>query len=328
MRIDLDNFDVKIVEIVLILVWWSPRATFMVNKVTMFKRFRRNLLKSNIKHEGTWWYGVGRVTWKIIKCSNCIYNGTVRKASQNNTNSLGTCRVSISQFHSGLGWDTHRKLWHAICDCNICSSIFMKQRSKDCIKFWSMGKRNSSLKHLEVNTQKVFIMFWVEEFQGMVHLIIINLFDRSGVWIWNRFRVIFNCKLLRLNLNITIINFMTINFSHDSWNYRDDFGRRCTEFEVSFWSLDVPLYWWLIWFFTMKEFELIIGGQQYEFWVPQLQWLKDKMKWVDVQVWKCMSEMHVWGAHLRSMSGCTHEESRNILTLHLVYNLGEHQFKQ
>ena len=46
----------------------------------------------------------------------------------------------------------------------------------------------------------------------MVHFIIIDLFDRSGVWIWYRFRVIFNWKLLRVNLNITIINGMMIKY--------------------------------------------------------------------------------------------------------------------
>ena len=37
----------------------------------------------------------------------------------------------------------------------------------------------------------------------MVHFIIINLFDQSGVWICNIFRVKFNWKLLRVNLSIT-----------------------------------------------------------------------------------------------------------------------------
>ena len=43
-------------------------------------------------------------------------------------------RVSISQFQSGLGWDKHRKVWHEICDCSICSFIFMKKHSRYCIK--------------------------------------------------------------------------------------------------------------------------------------------------------------------------------------------------
>ena len=69
-RIDLDYFELKIVNIVASLVGWSPIKTLRVDKVTMFKRFRCNLFKTNIKFEGTWWYSVGRVTWTIIKCSN------------------------------------------------------------------------------------------------------------------------------------------------------------------------------------------------------------------------------------------------------------------
>ena len=101
--IDLEHFDLKIVKIVVSLVWWSTRMTLRVNKFTMFNRFRCNLFKTNIKLEDTWLYSVGRVTWTIISCSNWIYNRTVRKATYNNPNSLGISRVSISQFHSGLG---------------------------------------------------------------------------------------------------------------------------------------------------------------------------------------------------------------------------------
>ena len=71
----------NIVDIVLSPIGWSPRATLSINKFTMFKRSRRNLLKSNIKFEGTWWDGVGTVTWKIINWSHCIYNGTVMKST-------------------------------------------------------------------------------------------------------------------------------------------------------------------------------------------------------------------------------------------------------
>ena len=53
---------------------WTPS--------TMFKRFRHNLLKPNIKFERTWWDGVERETWIIINCSYCIYNGTVRKPTK------------------------------------------------------------------------------------------------------------------------------------------------------------------------------------------------------------------------------------------------------
>ena len=164
LSIDIDNFELKIVNIVVSMVWWSPRITLRVNKVTMFKRFRCNLFKTNTKLEGTWWYSVGRVTWKIINCSNWIYNWTVSKETWNNPNYLGMSRVSISQFNSGLGWDRHRKVWHTICDFNICSSIFMKRHSRYCIKFWRRGDHQSILKHLEVNIQKIFIMIWKEAF--------------------------------------------------------------------------------------------------------------------------------------------------------------------
>ena len=75
------NLYLKMVKIFLSLVGWYPRKTLRVNKVTMFKRFRHNLLKSNIKSEVAWWDGVGRVTWTIINWSHWIYNGTVRKAT-------------------------------------------------------------------------------------------------------------------------------------------------------------------------------------------------------------------------------------------------------
>ena len=91
----------------------------------------------------------------------------------------------------------------------------------------------------------------------MVHLNIIYWFNRSGVWIWNRFRVKFNWKLWRVNLNITIINEMIIKSPHDSWNNSNGFERRCTGFEVIFWMLAVTLSWRFIWCFTMKGVELI-----------------------------------------------------------------------
>ena len=79
-RINLENFESKIAKIVPSLLEWYQRTTLRVNKVVIFKRFRCNLLKTNIKLEGTWWYSVGRATWTIINWSNCIYNWTVRKA--------------------------------------------------------------------------------------------------------------------------------------------------------------------------------------------------------------------------------------------------------
>ena len=52
-RIYLDNFKLKIVKIVASLVELSPRMTLMVNKVTIFKSFRCNLLKTKLKLEYT-----------------------------------------------------------------------------------------------------------------------------------------------------------------------------------------------------------------------------------------------------------------------------------
>ena len=150
-RIDTENFELKIVNIFVSLVWWSPRTTLRVKKVTMFKSFICNLFRTNIKLEGTWSYSIGRVNWTIINCPHWIYTGTVRKATYNNPNSLEMYRVSIIQFHSCLGWDKHRKVWHEICDCNIRSNIFMKHHIRYCINFWRSGERQSSLKHLEVN---------------------------------------------------------------------------------------------------------------------------------------------------------------------------------
>ena len=182
-------------------------------------------------------------------------------------------RVSISQFHSGLGWDKHRKAWHAICDCNIRSSIFMKQHSRYCIKFWRRGDNQSILNRLNVNIQNIFIIFWVKYFPEMVHFIISNWFNRSGVWIWNRSRVEFSWKLWRVNLNITIINFMMIKYPHDSWNHRADIGRGGSGFEVSCCRLGVTLSWWFIWFFAVKGVELI--NLSYKTWWEEFMSMDD-----------------------------------------------------
>ena len=139
------------------------------------------------------------VTCTIINWSHYIYYGTVRKVKLNNPNSLGMYCVPTSQFNSGLGWDKHRKVWHTIylgkwqknpnslgmsCvsisqfhsvlgwykhikvwhNCfgwNIRSCIFMKQHSRYCIKIWRRDKHKSSIKHMEVNIQKIIIVFWV-----------------------------------------------------------------------------------------------------------------------------------------------------------------------
>ena len=91
----------------------------------------------------------------------------------------------------------------------------------------------------------------------MVHLIIINWFDWSSVWIWNIFRVGLKWKLWRVNLNITITNGIIIKSSHDIWNHRAGFVSRGPGFEVSCWSLTVPLYWWISWLITTKGIGLV-----------------------------------------------------------------------
>ena len=160
-RIDFDNFYLKIFEIVLSLVGQSTIMTLRFNKLKMFKRFICNLLKANIKFESTCLYGVGRVNWKIINWSHWIYYGPVSKVTWNNPNHLGMYLVSIRNFHSVLGWYKQRKVWHLLCECNIRSTIFMKQHSREYIKFLRRGEHQSSLKHCEVKIQKIFIIFFV-----------------------------------------------------------------------------------------------------------------------------------------------------------------------
>ena len=91
----------------------------------------------------------------------------------------------------------------------------------------------------------------------MIHFIIINLFNRSGVWIWNWFIIRLNWKLWGGNFKITIIYGMMIQFPHDVWNHRVGSGRRGPGFEVSWRRLDVPFSWWFFWFVTMNCIELI-----------------------------------------------------------------------
>ena len=169
-----------------------------------------------------------RVTWTIINWFHWIYNGTVIKETSNNINYLVMSRVSICQLRSGLGWYKHIQVWHTIFDYNIFSYVFIKKYSRYCRKFWSRGNHQSILNHLEVNIHKIIIMFWVEELHEMFHFIVINWFICSGVWIWNRFRVRFNWKLWRVDLNITIINLIIITSHCDSWNHRTGFWRIVT----------------------------------------------------------------------------------------------------
>ena len=91
----------------------------------------------------------------------------------------------------------------------------------------------------------------------MLHFIIINWFNRNGVWIWNRFRVIFNWKLWRVNLNITIINGMMIKYHHDSWNHTTGFVSKGTVFEGIWRRLDVTLSCCLSLLITTKVVEFI-----------------------------------------------------------------------
>ena len=112
--------------------------------------------------------------------------------------------VSISQFHSGIVGTNIDKFYMQICDCNILSSVFMKQHSRYCIKIWRRDDYKSILKHMEFNIQKIFIVFWMEEFQEMIHFIIINWFNRSGVWIWNWFIVRLNWKIWSVDLTSPI----------------------------------------------------------------------------------------------------------------------------
>ena len=88
----------------------------------------------------------------------------------------------------------------------------------------------------------------------MVHFTIINWYNWIGVCIQSIFRDIFNWKIWKVNLKITIINGMIIKSPRDSWNHRTGFGRRVSVFEVSWWSLAVKLTWRLIYFFIMKGF--------------------------------------------------------------------------
>ena len=129
----LTNLYFKMVYIFLILVGESPRKLLRVNKIRIFKRFKCNLFKINTTFDVTWWDGVGRLTCTLINWYQWIYNGTVRKMTQNNPISLGISHVFIRQFHIVLGMGGYRKVWHAICDTELFSSIFMKQQNRDYI---------------------------------------------------------------------------------------------------------------------------------------------------------------------------------------------------
>ena len=102
----------------------------------------------------------------------------------------------------------------------------------------------------------IIVIILVEEFKEMLHFIIINWFNHSGVQIWNRFRGRFKWIVLRMNLNITIINGTMIKSTHDNRKHRTRFERRCMVFEVNCYKLAIPLSWFISWFITMKGVEL------------------------------------------------------------------------
>ena len=92
LRFDLANIFLRIVQffpnpvgwttkttlrgkIVLGTVGKSIRTTLKFHKIKTFKKFRRNLLKTNITFKVTSWDGIVRVTCTIINWSHWIYNG-------------------------------------------------------------------------------------------------------------------------------------------------------------------------------------------------------------------------------------------------------------
>ena len=119
---------------------------------------------------------------------------------------MGIFCVAINIFHICLGYYEHRKLWHKICDSNISSSIIMKQHSQYCINFLGRRDRYSSLNHLKVDIKYIIILIWVTYFKGVVHFIIINWDNWSGIWIWKRVTVRFRRIIWSANLDNSIIN--------------------------------------------------------------------------------------------------------------------------
>ena len=64
--------------------------------------------------------------------------------------------------------------------------------------------------HLKYHHHALSGVFWL-----FFHFIIINLFDWSGIQIWNRVWGRLKWILWRINLYITIINNMMIKYTHD-----------------------------------------------------------------------------------------------------------------
>ena len=103
----------------------------------------------------------------------------------------------------------------------------------------------------------------------MIHLIIINLFNWSGVWIWNWVIVWINWNVWSGNFNTTIIYGMMIKFTHYIWNNRVGSGRRGPGFEVSCRRLSVLFYWRFFWFVTMDWFIFLLRlvGRNFGLWM-------------------------------------------------------------
>ena len=78
-RVEFDNLNLNIVQIVLSLIGWLPITTLRFHKITIFKRFRCNLLETNIAFKWIQLYGIGKVTYIVINWSYRIYNGVVSK---------------------------------------------------------------------------------------------------------------------------------------------------------------------------------------------------------------------------------------------------------
>ena len=122
-RVDLDNFHLNIVQIVLILIGWSPKMNFRINKVTMIKRFIWNLLKVDIKYEGTWWEGVGTVTCTIINWPHWIYNGVkywLSRGSEYRDSKYIGC--STSNDITASICRTQARAWHFTSDVWRCKN--------------------------------------------------------------------------------------------------------------------------------------------------------------------------------------------------------------
>ena len=136
-------------------------------------------------------------------------------------------------------------------------------------KIWRRGDQQSRLKHLDVNIKKILVMFWVEVLQDMVHFVIVNWFNQSYIHIWNRFIGKFNCKLLRVDLNITIINCVMIKSLHYIWNHRAGVGRRYTGFEGSCWGFSLSHTLGFMWVLAMNYIELV--HLSYKTWLEEFR---------------------------------------------------------